>query len=749
MKKRKKILKFLLICLLIGSFAPGIAVDKVYAESEQTITDIIDLTGIVRDKSGDYISKSQYVTREEFAQMLIQASPDSQFAGNVKFVQLFKDVKKSNSKASYIQAAATRGYISGYLDGTFGPKKAVTIKDAIFGTLALLGYTNEDFAGNISMDRSARFKDLGLGKNISREESYKLTSKDCETLFYNLLNSKKKSGEIYATVLGLSVNEDGKVDYAGLLDKKTKGPFLTTKGWEKNLSNKLPTYRIYQNNIEITANQIGYCSVAYSAEKVNKLWIYNKKVFGVIDNVTYASNKPQDISIDGVTYPVENPAEMRNMVKDAGIKKGMLVVLLLGREDKASYLLPISSTIAKENWQQKLPFDLGIATIYKNGSKIARSAIDSTDVIYYSNELKTLWVYGKQTYGTVESISPSVSAPQEIVVAGKKYQLDLLPVNYSDMQNSEDLTGNSWGVRLNDNGIKVGDNVVILFGYNGTVADICKVDKMPVTISGYVINVGNKVIKNEDLGSSVKRAIQIVDTDGTVREFSCADPMIVNEAIVEITFSNGKVNITKIESGSNIVDLSDTEMPKIAEDARIIEVNGVNYTEISVTDFRDSGWSKTNIIYYKMNKEKEITDLIVRNITNTFYRCGFLKSVEYPDGVNSYTRLTFEIDGKEITYAVDVVKWSISLGPKAILIKDNLLMDMQELQNVRISYISNNQANTGDAVYRLADNVQVYFYKDGHYYLATLEDVVDYEKNTVYGYLDNSRVRIRLIVVSN
>ena len=749
MEKRTKILKFLLICLLISSLVPVLAVGKVYAESEQSITNMIDLTGIVRDKSGDYISKKQYVTREEFAQMLIQASPDSQYAGNTRFVQLFKDVKKSNSKASYIQTAVSKGYISGYLDGTFQPKKSVTIREAIYGTLALLGYTNDDFASNISMDRAAKFKDLGLGKNISSKASYKLTNKDCETLFYNLLNAKQKSGEIYATALGLTLSEDGKVDYAGLLDKKTKGPLLTTKGWEKNLSNKLSAYSIYQNDSRITAEQINYCSVAYFAEKVNKLWIYNKKVFGILDNVTYANNKPQEISIDGVVYTVENPTQMRNMQKDTGIKKGMLVVVLLGREDKASYLLPIGSTIAKENWQEKLAFDYGAATIYKDGSKIAASEIEGNDVIYFSNELKTLWVYGKKAYGTLESISPSVSAPQEVVVAGKKYQLDSLPVNYSSTQSSEDLTGNSWGIRISDNGIKEGDSVVLLFGYNGSVADICKVDKMPVTLSGYVINVSNKVIKNEDTGSSIKRIIQIVDTDGTVREFPCSDPMIINESIVEIKFTNGKANITKIDASSLTTNLSDTEMPEIADDARIIEVSGMNYTKVSVMDFRDTRWSKANIIYYKINQSKQITDLIVRNITNTFYQCGFLKSVDFSNAGDSYTRLTFEIDGKEITYAVEVVKWGISLGPKAIQIKDDMLVDMQELQNVRISYISENQANTGDAVYRLADNVPVYFYKDGQYYKATLDDVVDFEKSTVTGYLDNSRGRIRMIVVSN
>ncbi len=38
--------------------------------------------------------------------------------------------------------------MTGYLDGTFKPDQPVKLREAVYGVLALLGYTNEDFTGD-------------------------------------------------------------------------------------------------------------------------------------------------------------------------------------------------------------------------------------------------------------------------------------------------------------------------------------------------------------------------------------------------------------------------------------------------------------------------------------------------------------------------------------------------------------------------------------------------------------------------
>jgi hypothetical protein len=88
-------------------------------------------------------------------------------------------------------------------------------------------------------------------------------------------------------------------------------------------------------------------------------------------------------------------------------------------------------------------------------------------------------------------------------------------------------------------------------------------------------------------------------------------------------------------------------------------------------------------------------------------------------------------------------------GPKAIQIVDNELKDMQNLNEVRIAYISGKQANTSEAVYRIADDVLVYFYKNGEYYSGSLEDISNFDGRHVNGYMKQLQGPIRVIIVTD
>lgn len=750
MGKRKYLFKILLASVLFGILLTGGTRKVAYAETDEKTRNIIDLSGIMSDSTGKSVVQNTYVTREEFAQMLVQASP---YAGEVKKSsnsRFFKDVSQNSSKAAYVQIAVSKGYMSGYLNGKFKPTKSITLKEAIYGTLVLLGYTKNDFTGNLSGTRYDKFNELGLGENLICGEEDKLTKGNSEILFYNLMNARSKSGDIYAKVLGFPVNEDGSINYQGLLGKKTKGPYLVKSAWENSLTRKLSSYQIMLNNENASAEDIKDYNIVYYADQVNKIWVYDTKVYGCLENITYINNSPQEFTVSGKNYTVEKPDDIKIRMEETGIKKDSMIVLLLGRDDKVSSILPINSAVASANWRQTVNFDVSQGVIYKDGNKVSAEKVKESDIIYYSKEIKTVLVYSKKVYGVLKTISPSISAPDKIIVAGKTYDLKSSPVLTSGntSQKSEDISENTWGARLRKNGIQEGDNVVVLFGYNGNIVEICKVDKMSISLSGYVLAVENKVVSDDNNENNVKRMIRIVDTEGIIREFACSDESIVKETIVEINFEAGKAVITRVDAylSNRIADLTSKEL---AENIRIIEVDKLNYAKISASTFKEKKWDAGNVLYCKLNTDGEITDLIIRSVTNAFYQYGFLKKVVAPDmATGNYNfQLECDIADVESTISVSIPKWDLNPGPKAFQIENNTIKEMKDLQQVRISYISGKQANAGTEVYRIEDDVLVYYYKNGEYFKGTFEDITKNSKNILDGYMDNSQGPIRVIVV--
>jgi hypothetical protein len=867
MLKKMSKCKLLITLLLLLCLVAGYCKKEVYAKTDQTVHEVMELTGILKDEDGNSILHSKYATRAEFARIIVQASGNAEKALQTNHLQLFSDVSKKNKYASYIQLAVTNSYMSGYLNGKFNPKKAVTYKEAVYGILALLGYTNDDFSGQIAGSRYTKFSELGLAKNLSLDSNDKLTKSDCEILCYNLLHAKQKSGDIYGKTLGFSYDSNNRIDYQAMFTLKTKGPVLTQKGWSNILSQDISKYTILKDNSKISPSAIKENSIAYYAEQTKTIWIYDEKIYGTVESISYNQGEPSDITISGSTYLLENNSTLKNTFTKNKIKKGSLVVLLLGRNDKVSLITPIQSMVASTNWTSQLTFSLAKGQLYRNNVESTVSAIENQDVIYYSNELKTVWafhqrifgalndittvqgdpselkvsgttytvgetkkvkehlksasiqtkmpvvlilgwdntvydilplssciandwnanlsfplnqgtiykngstiqsdklnpydvmyyskelntawVYDSKAYGVLKSISPNISMPDSIVVAGKTYNFDQLPINSNPSlgNDADNLSQNQWSKRLQSRGIKEGDYVVVLFGFQGSIADILPIEKMSLTITGYVLKLDNQIVKNGSQISSVQPVLQMVDTQGNLREFPCYDTSIRQGMIVEVSFNNGQ-QVIKSLTNSGITVPYDITSKKIASNAHILQVKNQYFTVLNQTQLSDITWGQGNVLYYSCNTLGEITELVLYQTPGSSYQYGIVKDLIIPNFEDNFNfQYVFSFGETETTLSTDSSKWSTTLLPKAVLIDNNQIQDMHDLTEVRISYISNLQANTGVKVYWIADDVSVYFYKNGKYYSGNLSDITNFTTSTVKGYRD-TQGPIRIIIVN-
>jgi len=243
-------------------------------------------------------------------------------------VSVYGDVPQTNEYAACIRIAAEQNWMTGYLGGNFKPDQPVTLKEAVRGVLALLGYTNEDFDGDISNARMALFYSLEMNEELDRQPEEILDRNDCVNLFYNLLKTETKGGQkAYASVLGCELNTDGEVNPMELADSSLKGPKLIPKG--RQLGDYVP-FNVQQASIFINGEASSYESlksylsgsyvVIYYNSTAKTIWAYIADedvqsgrcvVRGTVENIYYSSTDvmtPTAITLDddGKEYRLTN-----------------------------------------------------------------------------------------------------------------------------------------------------------------------------------------------------------------------------------------------------------------------------------------------------------------------------------------------------------------------------------------------------------------------------------------------------------
>ncbi len=194
---------------------------------------VVSLSGIVTGASS-----SEYVTRAEFARMLVNATTYKSTASRAGMTAVFCDVPADSQYAQAVRLASENGWMTGYLGGVFRPDQQITMQEAARGVLALLGYTDQDFMGDPISSRWTKFNYLDLGENIDKEPQEVMTRVDCVNLFYNLLRTDTADGKAYCTVLGYALSSDGEVNALTIADNDLKGPRLVGKS--DRLDNYLP-----------------------------------------------------------------------------------------------------------------------------------------------------------------------------------------------------------------------------------------------------------------------------------------------------------------------------------------------------------------------------------------------------------------------------------------------------------------------------------------------------------------------------
>ena len=258
------------------------------------------------------------------------------------------------------------------------------------------------------------------------------------------------------------------------------------------------------------------------------------------------------------------------------------------------------------------------ASVYRNDKVSGSAELNKYDVYYYSESLKTLWVYTRRAAGRITEVSPSASAPASITVAGTSYTLGSTAIA-------------SQVSSLNGGG--VGQVVTLLLGMNNVAAGIITGEEADEVFYGVVQSSARNLI-DEDNSADVLQTVKVLCTDGLAREVNVDKSLNFPTGwLVEVRVSPEGESVEKIDerSVSGTVNENATALGDmaLADDVQILDTStgGVAGT---VRPSRLSGvtLSSSDVRYYTVNEAGQIDRLILNDVTGDLWRYGVLDDVK-------------------------------------------------------------------------------------------------------------------------
>lgn len=265
------------------------------------------------------------VTRAQFAQMLVAASPYQDGAEGYGS-SLFKDLKGDHWASGYVRITIEQGWMTGYVDGSFRPDQAISLEEGCAALLRALGYDPTALKGAYPAAQLSRAGALGLLDGVSARQGGALTRQDCVDLFYNLLTAQTSAGTVYGTTLGYTIT-NGQVDYSALVSSHTKGPFVAESS---TLSLPFVPGTVYYNGAVSALSAVQPYDVYYYNANMSTVWICHNRVTGTLTGLSPSAAAPTAVTVAGVSYQLGTSEAAYQLSSQGSFQEGDMVTLLLG-----------------------------------------------------------------------------------------------------------------------------------------------------------------------------------------------------------------------------------------------------------------------------------------------------------------------------------------------------------------------------------------------------------------------------------
>ena len=344
--KRRVVTALLAACLSLSLAVPALAAPASVSVDE--VSRAVTALGIMAgDESGD-LGLSRRVTRAEFVTMAIKATPGGGQVGQAA-TSPYPDVPRGHWASGYVEAAVSRGLVSGYSDGTFRPSKEIGLAEGVTMVLALLGYGPEDFSGAYPTGQLALYHSLRLDRGVTAADAADpLTRQDAMYLFYNLLSAPTSEGTPYLNTLGYGLNDAGQVDLLTLVNGEMEGPVVVQGDWRASIPFTPVQGKVYRDGASVPPSAIQDYDVVYWNSGMETLWVSSEKATGTIQALEPSSSSPTSVTVAGRTYEIETSSAAYALSDLGTYGLGDTVTLLLGRSGGVAAVAEVTAASAGE-----------------------------------------------------------------------------------------------------------------------------------------------------------------------------------------------------------------------------------------------------------------------------------------------------------------------------------------------------------------------------------------------------------------
>ena len=395
--------------------------------------------------------------------------------------------------------------------------------------------------------------------------------------------------------------------------------------------------------------------------------------------------------------------------------------------------------VGESGWRDKIPFDLSTARVTRNGAASTAEALSDHDVVYFSKNMKALWVYTNRVTGPIQAITPA-SAPTSVTVAGKSYAIETSSAAFA----------------LSDLGsFEVGDPVTLLLGRDGKVAAaVAPGTAADTSFCGVVISNVPQQYTDKYGNDYTAASVTVLATDGNTYTCSTDRTSVRTGTLVQVTTTADGAEVKNLStaslSGRVSSDGARLGGRDFAADVEILDVYGDH--GVRVYPQRLAGMELTDgmVRYYLLDGSGDISRLILNDATGDMHTYGVITSVSevnVPGSMTTAGTYVYDVAGAVHTLTGSTV-YNVENGPFLLKTDGGEIDRFANLTEVRLTSVEGTTAYAGNRQYAIWDDALVYEVRDNEYYPTSLALVTggDY---TLTGWYDKDQTdggRIRVIL---
>lgn len=653
--------------------------DDVYEyDSYYTAVNRLQDLGIISGYDDGLFHGDRAITRAEFAKVVVCAMDAESEAKSYGVSSRYYDVPQGNWAVPYIAYVASKGIVSGYPDGSFGPSNTITYAEALTIIGKILGYTEDTIGSYWPTNYVEAAASIGLTDGLNFYPDMELNRAMAaiiidRALFAEMNRSSDNNGSkkvLLLESLGYTVIEDALV--------------LAVGGEDDSLFDneiKLNNNEVYSSTIQspvTTGDQLKYAVINSDGDMVCVKWYdednSQKSRYTVLDNCYIIASSSDDRTLSSNQIRTSKGVFTVNDT-DILTKTGEFGRLVLDKDKKV-----LSASTRETPYKEYVVSDVDSSSIKFISNNTVNTLSLASDFPIYVD-------FGaKENFDKAQKKFTSGSELTLYSADGENWEYGVLDTNsgyqvkndcFIIASKSEDETLAANQVRTSDGVYNVSDNEMFsLVGKLGTIV-INKDSKIEQFAPTDLVS--ESVIVNKVNGSN----IDYIGADGSKGSYKFDNTFVT---YLDYTKSTYAMTSQSIEIGSEltfygdirnswrfaVIDTADDIVPVLAShdySSSADNLEGITINTDNLTVYRDgksaslSDIQKNDVVYY--NKKINTMDVYTKKVTGIYYDAQPNKAyvTDVTVGGKSY-----HIGETSATVKLDASAGSFDIGDKVTLL---------------------------------------------------------------------------------